>query len=152
MNTIARMKAFAVDVDKQQIKVSLELPLQLHLVNGLGSLADGQQLAVTIEENQRELPLDTPPADSGQGDLFDEDDDTQTLIDTHAAVMDDLQRLGEDDQDGDITAELEAVIRELYSRGLVLQEANADGTFKWIDQETGEVVGANDDAVAAASE
>jgi len=139
MNTIARMKAFAVDVDKQQIKVSLELPLQLHLVNGLGSLADGQQLAVTIEENQRELPLDTPPADSGQGDLFDEDDDTQTLIDTHAAVMDDLQRLGEDDQDGTLKEEGEALCRALYDRGLTLVGPQ-DGIWRWVITATGEAI------------
>lgn len=164
------------------IQLQVEMVFRENLARELAGMTNGEQIVLTMEPNQKTIPFEPADGDATRGeaapqanpnqllllpasaveDAESEEVDsseadlanveTVDLIKRHADAMADLREAGEDDQDGDITAELEAVVRELYSRGLVLQEANADGTFKWIDQETGEVVGANDDAVAAASE
>lgn len=133
------MKTFNVDVEKQIIKVALEMDLQTDLIGGLAALADGRQLVVTIEQNQRELPLDEPPADHAQGDLF-ADADVRDLINRHAAVMADLRLLDEDDQDGDLKDEGEALCREIYERGLTLVGEQQSGVWRWVETATGEIV------------
>ncbi len=162
------------------IQLQVEMCFREHLARELAGMTNGEQIVLTMEPNQKTIPFEqadggdaeeAPRENPGQllllpaGDVADADaeevDDgvgdlanveTADLIKRHAEAMADLREAGEADPDGDIEEEVKAIIDELYERGLVLQEARDDGTFKWVDKATGEVVEANDDAVEAAGE
>lgn len=133
------------------LRVVLDLPFSEETVRELAHMTGRVGLRMEIIDPQLQLEFGQPAAEPKgkqkrkpkpapiQGDGADEyawmrDTDDQDLVDRHAELMDLIQRLDDDTpEDNQVLTstkeEVEAIVRELYARGLTVERT--DNGFEW---------------------